>query len=98
MMTFKSAILATLAIASIAGFANLAMADNDELKCTSAAQSSWMSEDATRDLLKQQGYQEVREINVTEGNCYDVYGIDAQGEKVEVYLNPTNGNLVAKED
>ncbi len=68
------------------------------LKCTSVAQSAWMSQDATKDLLKQQGYQEVRKIKVTEGNCYEVYAIDAQGDKVEVYLDPTNGSLVAKED
>jgi len=97
-MTFKTAILATVATAGIAGFANLAAADNDALKCTSAAQSAWMSQDATKDLLKQQGYQDVRTIKVTEGNCYEVYAIDAQGEKVEVYLDPTNGSLVAKED
>jgi hypothetical protein len=40
----------------------------------------------------------VRKIKVTEGNCYEVYAIDAQGDKVEVYLDPTNGSLVAKED
>ena len=97
-MTFRSVVLASVAAAGIAGFASLASADNDELKCTSAAQSSWMSEDATKGLLKQQGYQEVRKIKVTEGNCYEVYGIDAQGNKVEVYLDPTNGSLVAKED
>jgi hypothetical protein len=57
-----------------------------------------MSQDATKDLLKQQGYQEVRKIQVTEGNCYEVYAIDAQGDKVEVYLDPTDGSLVGKED
>lgn len=97
-MIFRSVILASVAAAGIAGSASLAAADNDELKCTSAAQSSWMSEDATKDLLKQQGYQEVRKIKVTEGNCYEVYGIDAQGNKVEVYLDPTTGGLIAKED
>ena len=97
-MMFKTAILAIVATTGIAGFATLAAADDDELKCTSAAQSAWMSQDATKDLLKQQGYQDVRKIKVTEGNCYEVYAIDAQGEKVEVYLDPTNGSLVAKED
>ena len=97
-MTLKFAVLAAVAATGITAFANMAAADNDELKCTSAAQSAWMSEDATKDLLKQQGYQEVRKIKVTEGNCYEVYGIDAKGDKVEVYLDPTNGNLVAKED
>ena len=27
-----------------------------------------------------------------------VYGIDAKGEKDEVYLDPINGNVVANED
>jgi hypothetical protein len=98
MMTVRVAVLASIAAVGVAAFANMAAADNDELKCTDAAQSAWMSQDAAKDLLKQQGYQEVRKIEVTEGNCYEVYGIDAQGEKVEVYLDPTNGKLVAKED
>jgi hypothetical protein len=97
-MTLRFAGLAIVAATGIAAFAGVAAADNDELKCTSAAQSAWMSQDATKDLLKQQGYQDVRKIKVTEGNCYEVYAIDAQGEKVEVYLDPTNGSLVAKED
>src|SRR5688572_5259950 len=97
-MVLRSVVLATLAAGGVGGLAGLASADNDELKCTSAAQSSWMSEDATKNLLKQQGYQEVRKIKVTAGNCYEVYGIDAQGEQVEVYLDPTDGKLIAKED
>ena len=97
-MTLRFAALAAVAATGVAAFANMAAADNDELKCTSAAQSAWMNPDATKDLLKQQGYKEVRKIKVTEGNCYEVYAIDAQGEKVEVYLDPTSGNLVAKED
>lgn len=97
-MSVKPVLLASMAAAGIAAFASVAAADNDELKCTGAAQSAWLSQEATKDLLKQQGYQEVRRIKVTDGNCYEVYGIDAQGEKVEVYLDPTNGNLVAKED
>lgn len=96
-MKVMFAVLATMVV-GVGAFAGTASADNDELTCTKAAQSSWMSEDATKDLLKQQGYQEVRKVKVTEGNCYEVYGIDAQGNKVEVYLDPTNGNLVAKED
>lgn len=101
-MTSKSTILtasaALLAMSALFAAAGPASADNDALKCTQAAQSTWMSEDATKALLLQQGYQDIRRIKVTEGQCYEVYGIDAQGEKVEVYLDPTNGNIVAKED
>lgn len=101
-MVFKTPLLAAaaavLAIAAWTGTSGTALADNDDLKCTDAAQSSWMSEDATKDLLLKQGYQEVREIEMTDGHCYEVYAVDAQGEKVEIYLDPTNGNVVAKED
>lgn len=97
-MALKCAILGSIAVVGIAGFASLASADNDALKCTTAEKSSWMGEDATKDLLKQQGYQDVRDIEATEGNCYEIYAIDAQGEKVEIYLDPTNGKLISKED
>ncbi len=97
-MTVRVAVLATMTAVGMAAFANMAAAGNDDLKCTDAAQSAWMSQDATKDLLKQQGYQEVRKIAVTKGNCYEVYAVDAQGDKVEVYLDPTDGSLVGKED
>jgi hypothetical protein len=102
-MAFKiSTLLAPAAMlvaaSALFGAAGPALADNDALKCTAAAQSTWMSEDATKALLLKQGYQDIRKIKVTEGQCYEVYGIDAQGEKVEVYLDPTNGAIVAKED
>ena len=35
---------------------------------------------------------------MTDGHCYEVYAVDAKGEKVELYLDPTSGNVVAKED
>src|SRR5262245_10003481 len=66
MMRGRVAVLATMTAIGMAAFANLAAADNDDLKCTDAAQAGWMSQDATKDFLKQQGYQEVRKIEVTE--------------------------------
>jgi len=97
-MAFKSAILGALAAAGLVGSATFAFADNEELKCTEAQESSWISQDATKDLLMKQGYKEVREIDVTDGHCYEVYAVDAQDEKVELYLDPTNGDVIAKED
>lgn len=102
-MAFKTPVLAASAtlLAAVAVWtaaSGAALADNDELKCTAAAQTSWMSQDATKDLLLKQGYKEVREIKVTDGQCYEVYAVDAQDEKVELYLDPTSGNVVAKED
>ena len=97
-MTFKPAILASLAFAGLIGCVGTAAADNDELKCTAAQESSWMSQDATKDLLMKQGFKEVRDIEVTDGKCYEVYAVDSQGAKVELYLDPTSGSVVDKED
>ena len=101
-MAFRTPILAAsaalLAMAGLAGMPGAALADNDDLKCTDAAQSSWMSEDATKDMLLKQGYKEVREIETTDGHCYEVYAVDSNDEDVELYLDPTNGDIVAKED
>ena len=36
-------------------------------------------------------------INVfkkTSGNCYEIYGKDAQGKRVEVYFNPVTGDPI----
>ena len=102
-MPLKTQILmapAALLVAAAAwtGAAGGALADTADLKFTAAEQSSWMSQDATKDFLMKQGYKEVRDIEATDGHCYEVYAVDAQGENVELYLDPTNGNVVAKED
>jgi hypothetical protein len=90
---------AVIAVAAVlGGMAVTAVADNDDLKCTDTDKASWMSEDATKDFLLKQGYKEVREVEETDGHCYEVYAVDSQGEDVELYLDPTNGDVVAKED
>ena len=98
-MSFKTLISGSaVLLAATAGLVGMAQADNDDLECTTADKASWLSEETTKDLLLSQGYKQVREIEVTDGQCYEVYAVDAQGEKVELYLDPTDGHLVAKED
>ena len=95
----RFALLATVAATGLAAFANMAAADNDELKCTSAAQSAWMSQDATKDLLKQQGYQDVRKIKVDrEATATRSTRSMRRARRSRSNLDPTNGSLVAKED
>jgi hypothetical protein len=47
----------------------------------------WMKEADFKDKLKQQGYQ-IKTFKVTKGNCYEIYGTDKAGKKVEIYFNP----------
>ena len=43
--------------------------------------------------IAEQGYQ-VAKFKVTDGNCYEIYGKDRDGKKVEIYFNPVDGSVV----
>lgn len=64
--------------------------------CTDADRAEWMSEDAFNAMIQAQGYQ-VNEFKVTDGNCYEIYGFDSDGNKVEIYFNPVDGAIVKQE-
>ena len=75
-----------------------ALASDDDNKsetgktCGNAPQSEWMSEDAIRAKGAELGL-DVRKVKVEDG-CYEIYGIDANKNRVEAYLNPVTGELV----
>jgi hypothetical protein len=54
--------------------------------CDSGAQSGWQSMDELEKMLKDQKWQ-VRRIKV-DGGCYEVYGFNDKGERVEAYFHP----------
>lgn len=62
-------------------------------QCTDAPESEWMPEQVMKQQLKDDGYTVDRFV-VTDGNCYEIYGEDAGGVKVEIYHNPVNGEVV----
>jgi len=35
-----------------------------------------------------------RIFKVTTGNCYEIYGQDKAGQRIEVYFHPITGNVV----
>jgi hypothetical protein len=57
-----------------------------------APQKSWKSMDALQASLKKQGWQ-VRKAKV-DGGCYEVYGTDPQGRRVEAYFHPVSFKLL----
>jgi hypothetical protein len=65
-------------------------------QCTDAPQSEWMDQDAFQQQLVQQGYQ-INEFVVTDGSCYEIYGQNKEGQNVEIYFNPVNGEIVKEE-
>lgn len=50
----------------------------------------WMKESDFKARLEQQGYQ-IKTFKVTKGNCYEIYGQDKTGRRVEIYFDPTTG-------
>lgn len=55
--------------------------------------AQWMKESDFKAQLEQQGYQ-IRTFKVTKGQCYEIYGLDKAGKKVEIYFNPATGAVL----
>ena len=67
------------AIASVSGAA-LAKAD-----CKAYPKTEWMKEADARAKIEAQGYA-IDKFKVS-GNCYEIYGKNKQGKKVEIYYD-----------
>ena len=55
-----------------------------------------MSKETLTEKVKATGI-EVRRIKI-EGGCYEVYGMDAKGAKIERLFNPGTGEAVGNEE
>ena len=53
-------------------------------------QEKWMKEADFKAQLEQQGYQ-IKTFKVSKGKCYEIYGHDKAGKKVEIYFDPATG-------
>ncbi|MDH0304744.1 PepSY domain-containing protein [Pseudomonas sp. GD03858] len=65
-------------------------------QCTTADKSTWQDPDKFQAQLKEQGYK-INKFKVTKGNCYEIYGFDKDGRKVEIYHDPVSGKAVKTE-
>lgn len=75
----SAALLAALAVPFAAGGA---LASD---KC-SVPKAEWQPQDALQQKLEGEGWK-LKKIKVDDG-CYEVYGTDAQGKRMEVYFDP----------
>ena len=57
-----------------------------KMTCKAGPQSGWKSQAVLQQTLTKQGWQ-VRKSKV-DGGCYEVYGPDPQGNRVEAYFHP----------
>ena len=63
--------------------------------CT-AAKDSWMPEADFKKGVEAQGYQ-IKTFKVSKGQCYEIYGFDKAGKKVEIYFDPVTAAVLQKE-
>lgn len=82
--------LATLALAGMAALFSAGVFAAPP--CTKAPQNQWMPQQDLKDRLVKQGYTIDRFL--VSGTCYEIYGKDKAGNKVEIYFDPTDGRIV----
>ncbi len=56
----------------------------------SVPQDKWMKEADFKAMQEKQGYQ-IKTFKVSKGKCYEIYGFDKAGQKVEIYFDPATG-------
>ena len=56
-------------------------------------QEKWMKEADFKARLEAQGYQ-IKTFKVSRGQCYEIYGFDKNGKKVEIYFDPQTGAVI----
>ena len=82
-----------LTMLALLALSSAALADTD---CARQDRSAWMTESQFREQMKRQGVQ-ITKFRITPGNCYEIYGFDREGRKVEIYHDPVSGNAVKTE-
>ena len=66
------------------------LADTD---CARPDRSAWMPESQFREQMKRQGVQ-ITKFRITPGNCYEIYGFERDGRKLEIYYDPVDAHPV----
>ena len=63
--------------------------------CTDEPQTKWLSAEQMTQKFQALGYTDsVKKLHVSKGKCWEIYGHDKAGKKVEVYFHPITGAVV----
>jgi hypothetical protein len=64
-------------------------------ECTNEPKEKWQDQNEFQKARTDEGYK-IRKFKITDGNCYEIYGWNKEGEKVEIYYNPVTAQIVKK--
>ena len=65
-------------------------------ECTEKDRTKWQDKDAFEKRFIEQGYK-VKVFKITDGDCYELYGWNPDGKKVEIYYDPVSGEALKTE-
>lgn len=88
----KIALIAATALLSITGF-SIAQAGSLGRPCTTAPESQWLSLETLKAKVEAQGYT-VRKAKL-KAACGELYALDKNGTRVELFVDPASGQTVA---
>ena len=74
-------------ILSILALPLLTLSAHADPQCTEVPKAQWKSEQEFQNKVKAEGYK-IKKFKVTRTSCYEIYGWDRAGKKVEIYYNP----------
>lgn len=75
-----------------AAFSSTALAD---AKCEKHPKEEWMKESDAKAKIEAQGYR-IKVFKVS-GQCYEIYGTNKEGKKVEIYYDAKTLDVVKSE-
>jgi hypothetical protein len=59
--------------------------------CTDQPKEKWMKVESFKSKIEAEGYR-ISKFKQP-GSCYEIYGTDKDGKKVEIYFNPVDGSV-----
>jgi hypothetical protein len=86
-LNFSTAVVSVLTLVSVSAFA--------KKNCTDQPKDKWMSEAAFKKKMEDEGFK-IKKFKQP-GSCYEIYGTDKSGKKVEIYFNPVDGSVSKSE-
>lgn len=63
--------------------------------CPKNPKEKWLSEEQMKAKITEMGYK-IKVFKVS-GDCYEIYGWNKEGKKVEIYFNTADGSIVKSE-
>ena len=87
-------ILMITAAAAVLGTAGMAQAGSLGRPCTTAPETQWLSLEQLQAKVEAQGYK-VGKAKLKRA-CGELYTTDKQGNRVELFVDPTNAEIVGR--